>query len=184
MTTPHIVVAGTRRSWSPEQKRAILAEADDPATTASAVARRHGLHSSLLFQWQRAVRAEQQARTTSARPAFVPLALPPPAFAPAERPAGLGMNEIELAGGHRLRAEVGAAKCDACCCGNAALALTLLLADRHTAARKAKLSAAKRLLLNQKDGAARGIRTPDPLITNFVRPRSSSEIAFVCKALT
>ena len=50
MTNPPIIVAGTRRSWSPEQKRAILAEADDPATTASVVARRHGLHSSLLFR--------------------------------------------------------------------------------------------------------------------------------------
>ncbi len=44
--SPHVVVAGTRRVWSPEQKRAILAEADDPATTASEVARRHGLHSA------------------------------------------------------------------------------------------------------------------------------------------
>ena len=108
MINPHVVVAGTRRSWSPEQKRAILAEAEDPATTASAVARRHGLHSSLLFRWRRAVLAEQQARTASAPPAFVPLALPPPAAAVAERPAGSGVVEIELAGGHRLRAEAGA----------------------------------------------------------------------------
>ncbi|TFZ54886.1 transposase [Methylorubrum sp. Q1] len=56
-STPHIVVAGTRRTWSPERKRAILAEADDPATTASEVARRHGLHASLLFRWRRALRA-------------------------------------------------------------------------------------------------------------------------------
>ncbi|MDP4027184.1 transposase [Methylobacterium sp. NEAU 140] len=97
MTHPHIVVAGTRRNWSPEQKRAILAEADDPATTASAIARRHGLHSSLLFRWRRAVLAEQQARATSAPPAFVPLALPSPAAAAAERPAGSGVVEIELA---------------------------------------------------------------------------------------
>lgn len=108
MTNPHIVVAGTRRSWSPEQKRAILAEADDPATTASAVARRHGLHSSLLFRWRRAVLAEQQARPTAAPPVFVPLALPPPAAAAAERPTGSGVIEIDLAGGHRLRAEAGA----------------------------------------------------------------------------
>lgn len=52
--------------------------------------------------------AEQQARTTSAPPTFVPLALPPPAAATAERPAGSGVVEIELAGGHRLRAEAGA----------------------------------------------------------------------------
>ena len=108
MTNPHIIVASTRRSWLPEQKRAILAEADDPATTASAVACRHGLHSSLLFRWRRAVLAEQQARTPSAPPTFVPLALPLPAIAAAERPAGSGVVEIELAGGHRLRAEAGA----------------------------------------------------------------------------
>lgn len=108
MINPNVVVAGTRRSWSPEQKRAILAEADDPATTASAVLRRHGLHSSLLFRWRRAVLAEQQARTASAPRAFVPLALPPPAAAVAKSPAESGVVEIELAGGHRLRAEAGA----------------------------------------------------------------------------
>ena len=47
----HIVVASTRRHWSGAEKQAILAEAADPATTISAVARKHGLHSSLLFRW-------------------------------------------------------------------------------------------------------------------------------------
>ncbi|KAB7783801.1 Mobile element protein [Methylorubrum populi] len=60
MVNPHVVVAGTQRSWSPEQKRAILAEAADTATTASAVARLHGLHSSLLFHWRRAVLASSR----------------------------------------------------------------------------------------------------------------------------
>ena len=105
---PHIVVASTRRTWSPEQKRAFLAEADDPTTTASAVARRHGLHSSLLFRWRRAVLAGQRARMAPAQPTFVPLALPPPAAAAAERPARSSVIEIEVAGGHRLRAEAGA----------------------------------------------------------------------------
>ncbi|MFF9551220.1 MULTISPECIES: transposase [Methylobacterium] len=84
MNVPHIVIAGTRRRSSPEQKRAILAEADDPATTASAVARRHVLHSSLLFRWRRAVLAEQQARTPlaprrplSSSPCRLPFLRPP-----------------------------------------------------------------------------------------------------------
>lgn len=113
---PHVVVAGTRRTWSREQKRAILAEADDPATTASAVARRHGLHSSLLFRWRRAALAERQALQpapgASAPPAFVPLALPAPAAneteAETKARTGSGVIEIELAGGHRLRVEAGA----------------------------------------------------------------------------
>lgn len=117
MTNPlHVVVAGTRRSWSREQKRAILSEADDPATTASAVARRHGLHSSLLFRWRRAASAERQASrpapSPATPPAFIPLALPAPAAAMVDADskarAGSGMIEIELSGGHRLRAEAGA----------------------------------------------------------------------------
>ena len=109
---PHVVVAGTRRTWSREQKRAILAEADDPATTASAVARRHGLHSSLLFRWRRAALAERQASrpapSAAAPPAFIPLALPAPAATASKARTGSGVIEIELAGGHRLRAEAGA----------------------------------------------------------------------------
>ena len=105
---PHVVVAGTRRAWSPEQKRAILAEADEPGTTASAVARRHGLHSSLLFRWRRAVLAEQEAAAAPAGPAFVPLALPAPATSAPVVPAETGTIEIELAGGHRVRVPAGA----------------------------------------------------------------------------
>ncbi|MFE1601531.1 IS66-like element accessory protein TnpA [Methylobacterium sp. ID0610] len=109
MTNPaHVVVAGTRRTWSPEQKRAIPAEADDPATTASAVARRHGLHSSLLFRWRRAMLAEQQAPAVCARPTFIPLALPLPTGAAAETRTGSRVIEIELSNGHRVRAGAGA----------------------------------------------------------------------------
>ncbi|MCJ2079837.1 IS66-like element accessory protein TnpA [Methylobacterium sp. J-090] len=107
-SAPHIVVAGTRRTWSPEQKRAILAEAEDPATTASEVARRHGLHSSLLFRWRRALRADVSAPETSSRPSFIPLALPAPPSGVRGEPPRSGAIEIELAGGHRLRAEAGA----------------------------------------------------------------------------
>lgn len=106
--TPHIVVAGTRRAWSPEQKRAILAEADDPATTASEVARRHGLHSSLLFRWRRTLRVGVPAPETPSRPSFIPLALPAPSSAIREEPQRSSVIEIELAGGHRLRVEAGA----------------------------------------------------------------------------
>ncbi|WP_298953761.1 transposase [uncultured Methylobacterium sp.] len=105
---PHVVVASTRRAWSPEQKRAILAEADAPGTTASAVARRHGLHSSLLFRWRRAILAEWRAETAPAGPAFVPLALLAPANGVPAGPAEPGPIEIELAGGHRVRVPAGA----------------------------------------------------------------------------
>lgn len=101
------MVAGTRRSWSAEEKRAILAEARDTTTSISAVARRHGLHTSLLFRWRRDARDEGQAAARPLGPTFVPLALPAPTVAPVPE-AAAGVIEIELAGGHRVRVERGA----------------------------------------------------------------------------
>src|SRR3954467_12262529 len=47
-----ITGVGRRRRWSDEDKARIVAESLDPATTASAVARRYGLHASQLFTWR------------------------------------------------------------------------------------------------------------------------------------
>ncbi|HEU0059398.1 MAG TPA: transposase, partial [Hyphomicrobiaceae bacterium] len=47
------MIASTRRRWRREQKLAILAEVDAPGGSVSEVARRHGLHTSLLFRWRR-----------------------------------------------------------------------------------------------------------------------------------
>ena len=105
MTYPvHEVVASTRRSWSREEKLAILAEADRTPTSVSAVARRHGLHPSLLFRWRRDA---CEAAVVEKGPAFIPLALPGPACPPAQERAAAGLIEIELAGGHRVRAGAG-----------------------------------------------------------------------------
>ena len=101
----HLVIASTRRAWTREQKRAILAEAKNAATTVSAVARRHGLRPSLLFRWRREILDEERAAANPGQPAFVPLCLPNPVTPTAcERPP-TGMIEIEIAGGHRLRAD-------------------------------------------------------------------------------
>ena len=104
MNPPHVVVAGTRRSWSTDEKRAILAEARESTTTISAVARRHGLHTSLLFRWRRDAGNEEHAPPPAPRPAFIPLALPAPASVPVADAAS-GTIEIEVAGGHRVRAD-------------------------------------------------------------------------------
>jgi len=68
------VVATTRRIWSREQKRAIVAEIDVKGAPVSAVARRHGIHSSQLFRWRREFSATP-APADEARPAatFVPV---------------------------------------------------------------------------------------------------------------
>ena len=118
-TTPRFeVVATTRRSWSWAQKRSIVAEIAGEATL-SQVARRHGIHTSLLFRWRRGLGAEPASTTaardarreTAAMPAaapptrpalsFVAVKLSPPvSSAPAPNPA---MIEIVLAGGRMVR---------------------------------------------------------------------------------
>ena len=101
----HIVVAGTRRSWTREQKQAILAEAKSAATTVSAVARRHGLTPSLLFRWRREALDAERAAALPPQPAFVPLCLPGPVSTDSCERTQSGIIEIELATGHRLRAD-------------------------------------------------------------------------------
>lgn len=67
-------VAGRRRTWSDEEKAAIVAESDRPGASISAVARRHGLSASQLFTWRRLARlAERHDDRTRVR--FVPAML-------------------------------------------------------------------------------------------------------------
>ncbi len=106
VTNPtHVMVASTRRSWSREQKQAILAETQNPATTISAVARRHGVQPSLLFRWRRDALDQQRAAALPPQPAFVPLSLLNPVNAASCDRTPTGVIEIVLAGGHRLRAD-------------------------------------------------------------------------------
>jgi transposase len=106
MSNPaHVVVAGTRRAWTREQKQAVLAEANNAATTVSAVARRHGIAPSLLFRWRREAVDAERAAALPPQPAFVPLCLPGPASTDLCERMQPGTIEIELAAGHRLRAD-------------------------------------------------------------------------------
>src|SRR3712207_5288207 len=65
-----ITGVGRRRRWSWEEKARIVAESLAPATTASAVARRYGLHASQLFVWRQQLAA---SAATTEGPAFVPV---------------------------------------------------------------------------------------------------------------
>jgi len=78
-TSPQFdVVATTRRSWSREQKRAIVAELDGKGASVSEVARRHGIHSGQLFRWRREF-GTAPASAGEALPAatFVPVVVEP-----------------------------------------------------------------------------------------------------------
>jgi transposase len=73
---------GRRRTWTADDKLAIVAESYDPDTSVCGVARRHGLTPQQLFTWRREARKRLEAE---APPAFVPaiVVAPEPAAAPA-----------------------------------------------------------------------------------------------------
>ena len=89
-----ITGVGRRRRWTDEEKARIVAESLDPATTSSAVARRHGLHASQLFVWrQQRHRGTSSAAGAIAGPGFVPVLLAEGSAPPAE---AVGRMEIAL----------------------------------------------------------------------------------------
>ena len=109
-TTPRYdVVATTRRSWSNEQKTAIVAEIDVGGTTLSEVARRHGIHSSLLFRLRKTLGSVMGAPPNAASVApptlrFMPVMLPPPSSPEtASAPVRTSNIEIVLDGGRTVR---------------------------------------------------------------------------------
>jgi transposase len=88
-----ITGVGRRRRWSDEDKARIVAESLDPATTASAVARRHGLHASQLFTWRQQLQRSAAAATEVGGPGFVPVLLADDGAAPV---TAAGRMEIAL----------------------------------------------------------------------------------------
>ncbi len=45
-----------RRRWAPEEKRAILEEAEQPGNSLSSVARKYGINPNQLFHWRKLMR--------------------------------------------------------------------------------------------------------------------------------
>ena len=103
-TSPRFeMIASTRRRWRREQKLAILAEVDAPGGSVSEVARRHALHTSLLFRWRRDLAKCTRTAPASPEQSFLPVRLPPPSVPALPAPARSGTIEVVLAGGRTLR---------------------------------------------------------------------------------
>ncbi len=64
--------AGRRRSWSPEEKAAIVAESLADGETVCGVARRHGLTPQQLFTWRRQARVTTDEDGAMSGAAFLP----------------------------------------------------------------------------------------------------------------
>jgi len=97
------MIASTRRRWLREQKLAILAEVDAPGGSVSEAARRHGLHTSLLFRWRRDLAKHTRPASAPPEQSFLPVRLPPPSMPALPAPARSGTIEVVLAGGRTLR---------------------------------------------------------------------------------
>lgn len=86
----------SRRSWSVDFKRRVVAEASEPGVSAAAVARRYDLNANLVFNWRRRYGGDGS---------FLPIAVTSSTPAAGSGDAGLCAGEIEitLATGHRVR---------------------------------------------------------------------------------
>src|SRR5258708_8782871 len=86
-----------RRRWSSAEKERLVAASLKPNAVVSALARDAGLHPSQLYKWRRQLCTRQVAVS-----GFVPVQIMD--AAPASRsPEPVGVIEIELAGGTRVR---------------------------------------------------------------------------------
>ena len=109
------IVAETRRRWSIEEKRAIVAEASGACTNISAVARRHGIKPALLYRWKKELAGDQAGPSSCS---FVPVTIAASTVKPADERASMASGsqmsgrayapasiEIELRNGRRIRAD-------------------------------------------------------------------------------
>jgi transposase len=119
------IVVERRRQWTPEEKAALVAEVEAEGGQVSVVARRHGISTSLLYNWRsawKAAAAVQRAALPAAE--FVQLgvvadaqdhtpAMPMTADATCPRGTALasaeraGVMEIDLPDGVRVRVDGG-----------------------------------------------------------------------------
>ena len=84
----------TRRRWSDDFKRRVVAEASQPGVSVAAIARRYDLNNNLLFNWKRRFGVDI---------AFLPVEVVPEPAAPRVKPVVWdGKIEIQLSNGRSL----------------------------------------------------------------------------------
>ena len=114
-----LIATGSRRRWTLDEKRRIVAESYGAPRIVSATARRHGLTPSQLFTWRR-LASEGRLAADADEPSYVPavvvsgpptsLLIPGPVCRPAAPEAAAassgagvrGVMEIVLVGGGRV----------------------------------------------------------------------------------
>ena len=72
-----ILARERRRTWTPEQKRAIVAESLGSEVTPTEVARKYAISSGLLYTWRQQVLGGQISVVTGSTPSFARVELAP-----------------------------------------------------------------------------------------------------------
>ena len=85
----------TRRFWSEEEKRRIVAQSYAPGVSVSVVARRYDVNANLIFSWRRDPRYKPAADAEGA-PSFLPVEVAPEP-SPRSEPSGAPDGRIEVA---------------------------------------------------------------------------------------
>ncbi|MET4177769.1 transposase [Bradyrhizobium sp. LA6.1] len=98
-----------RRRWSQDEKERLVAASLEPGASVSEVARMAGLHVSQLFRWRKELCKHGEA---SKVPVEIGPSVPPREMAEApltttaaRRRKSLGIIEIDLGSGHRIRVD-------------------------------------------------------------------------------
>ncbi len=107
-----------RRKWTDAEKAAVLSETDVAGANVAAVAQKHGISRSLIYNWRSARQAQAVAVMPGTGPVnFIPIGIvgeDPTVARPEPAASGKGvatsidhggMIEIELANGARLRVD-------------------------------------------------------------------------------
>ena len=115
MTMPRVEVITSverRRRWSREEKERLVAASFEPGVSVSEVARSAGIHVSQLFRWRKDLCDRVDADSSQLVPVeIVPAVVvpaveaPAPSASPGRRRRKIGVIEIELGGGRRVRVD-------------------------------------------------------------------------------
>ena len=100
----------SRRTFNDEQRRAIVAETQAPGATVSAVARKHGVVTSMVFRWRAQMGLGQDQRARLARVRLVGEGLKAAGQAPTAGiplPIPEGAVAVDLGDGRRVFAPPG-----------------------------------------------------------------------------
>lgn len=112
MTTTDLSVCEGRRRWSAADKARIAEESLGAGVSATEVARRYNIHSSMIYAWRRQVRAGELPAAAKDRVQFVPVGVSTAGGGSAASSRGHDVNfaiEVALRNGRVLRVPDGVA---------------------------------------------------------------------------